>query len=201
MSHPGLKSLLLLAWGCLGISALAQTNEGLNVHTERLLRPSRYAGTFFGASQHILGSSEDRLVGGVSLGYGEPERQFRFRNLHAQWVWEGYLLQTDYIGNHPSAPETTYGFGVLSYARYYFKTPSTVMVYVDLGWGLQYRDKTSLDLDTRINSTPVIGMGVVVNLFDQDWLVGLRLLHTSNGGTNPPNTGENLLLLTIGARF
>jgi hypothetical protein len=59
----------------------------------------------------------------------------------------------------------------------------------------------SFDLDSQVNSTPVMGVGALFPVGNREFLLEGGLLHISNGGTKKPNRGQNQFILTLGVRF
>ena len=74
-------------------------------------------------------------------------------------------------------------------------------IYVDLGWGLQYNNHRTADLPSRLNSTPFLDVGFWIPNHRHPLLVGLRYLHSSNGGTVGSNTGQNQFFLDVGVKL
>ena len=56
-------------------------------------------------------------------------------------------------------------------------------------------------MDSKINSTPMIGFGVSWNTSEGEASIGLRLLHISNAGLVGKNQGQNQLFLVYSWRF
>jgi hypothetical protein len=74
-------------------------------------------------------------------------------------------------------------------------------VYADIGFGVQFVDRVTFDLQSTINTTPMLGFGGVFRAGKEEVLIGLRWLHVSNGGRVKPNRGDNILFFTFGIRF
>jgi hypothetical protein len=163
-------------------------------------RPSWYVGGFLGQSSVFLGSEDIRQGIGFSVAYAKPEPRFRFRSVKAQMVLEAYYNPTTSI-NEPTSPDTR-AAGILTMARWHGRRDQYGQgFFFDLGWGFQLADRRTIDLDSRINSTPTIGVGTTFPLGNQELLLGLRLLHASNGGLVGRNQGSNQFMLTFGVRF
>jgi len=178
--------------GMLVISAVSTAQE------DPRTAPSKYVYGFFGQSALILGSEDNRYGGGIGFGYGKPERRFRYKTLPAQLVVEGYIDRTRSL----SESRDTTAFGVLAYSRWRFPVNERGWgIYFDAGWGLQYADKTTIDLDSHLNSTPMLGLGGAFPIGHREFLIGLRFLHISNAGLRGSNQGQNELFLTLGFRF
>jgi hypothetical protein len=163
---------------------------------------THYVGAFFGQSTLILGTSDFRTGEGIFYAYGRPEPQLRSGKVEAQMVYEGYIDRTYSSGNDVDPANHTYAYGVLEYGRWRGRmTPDGWGMYFDLGWGLQWADKQTVDLDSKWNSTPMIGFGGVYQFGSQELLIGARLLHLSNAGLVGHNHGQNQILFTISVRF
>lgn len=148
----------------------------------------------------VLGSEDRRSGFGASIQWLNPEKRLAFRRYPAKLGYEFYALHTtghDTTGRRPGV--TTTAAGALVFARYEFPARS-IRMFFDLGWGLQVADRISQDLDTRLNSTPMFGAGIIVGR-ERPVYIALRLLHMSNAGTNKPNQGQNQLQLLVGVRF
>ena len=163
---------------------------------------THYFGAFFGQSQLILGSEDRRTGGGFSYAYGRPEPQFKWKSIPAQLVIEGYTDHTHSHGVDTERSNDTLSYGVLTYGRWRWPvTKRRVGIYFDLGVGLQYANRSTSDLDSRINSTPMMGFGGVFQFGSQELLLGVRFLHISNAGTDKPNKGQNQLFITAAVRY
>lgn len=163
-------------------------------------RPSWYVGGFIGQSAIVLGAEDIRQGGGLAVAYAKPEPRFRFRRVKAQMVLEGYVDRLTSV-NEPTSPNTK-AVGFLTMARWHGRRDQWGQgFYVDLGWGFQVADKRTIDLDSRFNSTPVVGVGTTFPMGAQELMVGLRLLHASNAGLVGRNQGSNQFFLTVGVRF
>ncbi len=187
--------------------ALAVLVSALSVHLAKaddpdpLTKSSHYFMGFFGRSELIFGSEDSRFGGGLSYAYGKPEKRFQLGHIPAQLVYEGYVDHTQ-SGGSGFPPNSTLATGGLGYARWRWPMDQQGNgVYVDLGWGMQFANRPTLDLDTRLNSTPVLGLGGVFRDGSKEFLIGLRYLHISNAGTNHPNFGQNEIFLTLGVRY
>lgn len=173
-----------------------------NAQSEELNHSSHYWRGFFGQSAIILGSEDVREAFGLGYGYGRPEPRLRRGSVTAQLVYEGYYEQSSSVEKYDVGHLHTYSFGVLGYGRWFWpKDKQGRGMFFDLGWGFQYANQSSHDLDSQVNSTPTTGFGATFPVGERDFLIGLSLLHISNGGTKKPNRGQNQLLVTFGVRF
>jgi len=150
----------------------------------------------------MLGSEDVRGGYALSYGYGRPEPKFRAGQIPAQLVYEGYVNHTQSAGVDPIRGDDTFAYGALAYSRWRWPLDKNGNgIYFDLGWGLQYASHPTVDLDTHINSTPIAGIGGAFKSGNREYLIGLRLMHISNGGTDRPNFGDNQLMLTFSIRI
>lgn len=94
----------------------------------------------------------------------------------------------------------TDSLGLLWFARFRFPTRG-FNLYADIGWGANLSTSQSFDLGTKLNSSPMFGLGAAVRQGSQETLLGLRLLHLSNAGTNRENRGQNQVLFYVGVKF
>lgn len=163
---------------------------------------SHYFSTFFGQSQLILGSEDRRTGGGFAYGYGKPDPGFRFKNIPAQRVYEIYGDKTVSLGVDRKPGDYTYAVGVLMYSRHLWPiSPAGWGAYFDFGWGLQYANQATHDLDSHLNSTPVLGFGGSYKIGEHELLLGVRFLHISNAGFKGKNRGQNELFMTATYRY
>ena len=168
---------------------------------DRLLKPSYYVTGALGHSQRILGSEENRNNEFWSVGFGKPEPRFRYKSFNAQLLVEAYYERSEVGRVRRSLPNATDAFGVLAIARYRFAKRGRVGGYFDIGWGAQYVDMRTRDLESRLNSTPMFGAGIGVDLPHGELLLGGRFLHLSKAGLIGDNQGQNQLFVTVTYRF
>lgn len=188
------KVLGILSAGALGASALAIPADDFYT------KPAWYIGLFGGRSARILGSQDMRNNYGISIAWARPERKFKWRYGPAKLVMEGYYEHsagTPALGRDERAQEA---FGFIGYARFHF-VRREYSFYLDIGEGIQIANVESYDLNTKINSSPMIGVGVGIRQGSQETLVGVRILHLSNAGIRPPNRGQNQVQFTVSVRF
>jgi len=171
-------------------------------NVDSVTKPSHYITGFFGQSEMIFGSEDGRFGGGIGYGFGRPEKRFQMGKIPAQLVVEGYIDHTQSDGGSGFPPNSTFAAGGLAFARWRWPMDKDGNgVYADLGWGMQLANRPTLDLDSRLNSTPVCGFGGAYRDGDREYLIGLELLHISNAGTVRPNYGQNELFFTMTVRY
>ncbi|MBC8063423.1 MAG: acyloxyacyl hydrolase [Chlorobia bacterium] len=193
-----LRSLLLAG----GIATTALTlADDTEAKVRRLVAPSYYFNLYGGQSMTILGSEDRRTGFGVGLGYGRPEPRFAFKGVGAQLVGELYYDHSSSRGASGQGPNQSESLGILVYAQYRWPKKRGLGLYASAGWGIQYTNQTSVDLDSKINSTPMIGLGVSWDTGEGEASIGLRFLHISNGGLVGNNQGQNQLFLVYSWKF
>lgn len=189
-----LRHFILLAIACVTATAFCE-QEPLN-------RSSKYAYGLAGRSQSILGSEDERVGFGFGVAWGKPEPRFGRGSVLAQLVSDVYFDQTSSQDRFDSTKSHTFAFGNLWYGRWFWPQDKEHRgFYADLGWGAQYANLITHDLDSHLNSTPMLGVGSRFPMGDRDFMIGLRYLHISNGGTYKPNRGQNQIYFMIGVRF
>lgn len=144
----------------------------------------------------LIMASQDRrqgLFAGVQ--FVRPEPRLKLGRSEGRLVFEPYALYHHGGGKFDFERNATFAVGALVSARWRLDGPGRW--FADLGWGLQLGDRVTLDLDTRLNSTPSAAL-VWTNGEAQ---VMLRYMHMSNAGTNLPNAGQNHLHMLVGWRF
>lgn len=190
-----MKPYAILALVCLG--AIGQTEQSS-------FKDSRYLTTFLGQSLLVLGSEDRRVGGGLGFGYGRPEPKFRWKNIPAELVWSGYTDRTTSNGSRDVHGINTYAYGILATSRWRPKPSWNGWgTYFDFGWGIQYANRTSHDLDSKWNSTPLIGAGVRSRYGEngEEFTFGVSWFHISNAGFVKPNRGQNQICLVAGIRY
>lgn len=156
---------------------------------------------FYGQSWFFFGSEDFRTGGGFGIQYAKPEPKFRFKRKQAQLVWELYTLHTAGGNKFQFPPDCTNALGFLAHARYEVRPKKGIGSYLDLGFGVQAASQSTLDLPSRVNTTPTIAGGLIFPLGSGDIYLGFRLMHISNAGTKGNNPGQNQIRLAIGYRF
>ena len=148
-----------------------------------------------------LGSQDIRT--GVSFHYQrvKPDKRLSFRQNRGELVWEGYV-QRSWGGREGREKNTQSNIGILALARYEQGGTGHSRWYWEAGWGLEWVDKDTQDLDTPINSIPTLGFGYVIpQAGEKELYLGVRYHHISNGGTRLPNQGQNWVQVMVGLRF
>ncbi|MCE9560163.1 MAG: acyloxyacyl hydrolase, partial [Armatimonadetes bacterium] len=97
--------------------------------------------------------------------------------------------------------DTQYNVGFLFMGRYELGLSGTTRAFWEAGWGIQYVNSLSLDIDLKYNSTPTLGVGLLLPDGEGEWIVEARYLHMSNAGMRLPNQGQNWIQLLVGFKF
>ncbi|HEY3782111.1 MAG TPA: acyloxyacyl hydrolase [Fimbriimonadaceae bacterium] len=151
----------------------------------------------------FLGDSDKRVNGEVGLAFAKTERHLRIRHTEGMIYQEAYYEHSSshggsgYIGTAPSQYEA---FGYL-YGFRYAEPKGIYSIYEDVGLGLQYNTHRTNDLPSRLNTTPYLGFGIIIPNRENPAFIGIRLLHSSNGGTVGANGGQNQLFLEFGIKL
>ena len=157
------------------------------------------AAAMFG--QDWLGSEDTRRGGYYSLAFGKPEPRLHFWGYDAELDIEAYYIVTKGGSDFLAGPNTSHHYGVMLVGRYFERYSKAVRAFLEGGWGLQYTNRLTHDLDSLWNSTPMIGAGFVVPLKDAELMFTLRYFHISNAGTAGDNEGLNFFQFQVGYRF
>lgn len=151
--------------------------------------------------QDVLGSEDTRRGGVYGVSYAFPEKRLTFRGSKGQAVWTGYYMVTKGAGFEGEPVNHMHTYGVSYTARYWNHMVRGVDTFFDLGWGFAYNNITTRDLDTRLVSTPFLGVGAGIEVGGAEVLAGVRFYHQSNGGTVGNNQGLNQIQYWVGVRF
>ena len=157
------------------------------------------ASALFG--QDWLGSEDTRRGALYSVAYGRPEPRLHFWGYDAEMDLEAYFMFTKGGADFIAGPNSSFHYGLLLVGRYYQHYAKTLRAFVEGGWGLQYTNRLTHDIDSLWNSTPMIGAGFIVPMRGDELMVSLRYFHISNGGTAGDNEGLNFFQLSAGLRF
>lgn len=190
----GMRTGLGVLFGMIGICSLATAQDiGSKSGWFITVAPN------FG--QDIIGSEDTRRGGWYGVGFYRPEKRLAIRGLKSQLHVEGYYMFTKGGGFENLPVDHMHSYGILATSRYWTKWIKGVNTYFDLGFGVAANNITTRDLESRINTTPTIGIGAGWQLKECDILIGVRLFHMSNGGTVGDNQGSNNIQYTLTVRF
>lgn len=153
-----------------------------------------------GKSLQVLGSQDIRNGYGLHVQWSKPEKRFSFRQNRANMVLETYYMHS--TGGRPNRTDDIQtNLGLLVMGRFEQGQPGEQRWYWETGWGLQYISRLGPDINLHINSTPTIGAGLIIPRGKQEFFVGARYLHISNGGFRRPNQGQNWIQMMLGVKF
>lgn len=154
-----------------------------------------------GRSLLILGSEEDLM--GVMLGfqYEIPRRKIRFWRADARPVIEAYYQNLTGGPNDGTPNGRLITGGILALARFRSPLEGETAWVTGLGWGLQLGSHPTRDLDSRLNSTPVVEFGLSMGKPEREVLLMVRFLHASNAGLKGNNQGQNQTFIYIAVRM
>lgn len=151
--------------------------------------------------QDWLGSEDTRRGAMYSVSYARQEPRLHFWGYDAELDIEAYYMFTKGGADFLAGPNSSHHYGVLLIGRYYQRYSKSMRGFLEGGWGLQFTNRLTHDLDARLNSTPMIGGGVVFPYRGDEVMVSLRYFHISNAGTAGDNEGLNFFQLSVGLRF
>ena len=159
-------------------------------------------GGFLGESIPILGSDETRRGFGICVEYERPEPKFVFPKGVGDLVWEGYIESTYGGPDGGNRRDRLNALGILAMARWrWHQSQRSLAFFTDLGWGFVIGNRTTVDLDSQVNSTPLLDFGIALGPRQREWLVGLRFLHMSDAGLKGRNQGQNQVHLFVAKRY
>lgn len=153
-----------------------------------------------GQSWFLLGSEDFRRGYGIAVQRVTPGIKMFRRADRTSLVWEANFTRTDGGNKFEYGPDHTLAVGALALLRFESK-PSGARAYFEAGWGFQWASEETIDLPSRWNSTPTLGVGFVLPSHDDELYVGLRFMHISNAGTKGNNPGQNQVFLMLGWKF
>lgn len=190
----GFRSRLAVTAGfTLALACFSAGQEGSSRYGFRL---------FVGQALLTLGSEDIRNGAGAAITYTMPYRRLRFCDYPGELTLETYYHASYSGGASGKPPNQSNAGGILAMARYRGRSQGGMAGYLELGWGLQYTDKRSVDLDSRLNSTPTFGIGVIQRAPSGNEIsFGIRIMHISNAGIVGRNQGQNQFFGTMAVKF
>jgi hypothetical protein len=157
------------------------------------------AGALYG--QDWLGSEDTRRGAMYSFSYSHPEPRLHFWGYDAELDIEPYFMFTKGGADFIAGPNSSFHYGVLLIGRYFQHYTHATRAFVEGGWGLQYTNRLTHDIDSLWNSTPMLGVGFIVPFKGEELMFTVRYFHISNGGTAGDNEGLNFFQFSAGLRF
>lgn len=189
--------------GLIALTLAVALHKGLPAEFPQPAFKSRWLVTGFvgGSLVPFLGAEDPRTMRGFGIQYARPNRRLRFRQIPAELVFEGNYTWSSSPGVSQQPANSTDAYGLMAFARYRWPAKRGVSFYADIGWGLQYASMRTVDLNSRLNSTPILGAGLAFRAGDQEVLLGARFVHISNAGLEGDNQGQNQFAATVTVRF
>lgn len=154
-----------------------------------------------GRSLLILGSEEDLMGVMLGLQYEVPRARLRFWRADARPVVEVNYQNLTGGPNDGTPNGRLVTGGILGLARFRSPLEGETAWVTGLGWGLQYGDRATRDLDSRLNSTPVVELGLSMGKPTREVLLMVRFLHVSNAGLKGSNQGQNQTYIYVAIRM
>ncbi|MGV7210981.1 acyloxyacyl hydrolase [Oxalobacteraceae bacterium A2-2] len=163
------------------------------------------------------GAYAQQLVDSVSVDYGSAAkvrmtrldvqkdwdvRWFQSNGTHLSGYWEGSIgfWQQKQYRNISGNDKNLWDVGFTPVFR--FQNDTKKGIYYEGGIGAHYLsdlyDNDTYRLSTHFQFGDHIGIGYV---FDNNWELGAKIQHFSNGGYKKPNTGVNYFVVKAGYRF
>ena len=136
-----------------------------------------------------------------SLSFSHPEPRFHIWNYNAEFDIEGYYMFTKGGARFLAGPNSSHHYGLLFIDRYYQHMSGEVRTFLEGGWGVQYTNRLTHDIDSMWNSTPMLGAGFVVPVQGKELMFTVRYFHISNAGTQGGNEGLNFFQVLVGLRY
>lgn len=163
-------------------------------------QPRWYMTGHAGQSFKILGSEDIRHGWCLGVVYAKPEPRFSNSWESGDLAYALYYTDTDSTRNY-SPGDRSKGLGLVATMHVHRMWTESWGYYYSLGWGLQYVDTKQIDLDSQLNSSPVLGFGVICFWGKQEVRFGFDYLHLSNAGFQGSNQGQNQLYFSVGMRL
>lgn len=147
--------------------------------------------------QPVLGSEDTRRGTYYGVGFAKPEGRLKYRGSTPNLLVETYYLFTKGGGFEDIPVNDMRSYGLSVTARYRIGRLGKGDIGLDLGWGAVYNSIRTRDLDSNLNSTPMIGVSLDFQKYD----MSVRWYHASNGGSSGNNQGTNQIQYLVGFKF
>lgn len=150
----------------------------------------------------VLGSQDERTGFFVHYQAVRPEKRLTLWGKNLKLALETNISYSYGGGWRFRHRDQALSVGIAAIAKYEVIGPSRRGSYFEMGWGLNYASRRTWDLNTLLNSTPLLGAGITFP-YRQDSVgyLGLRVFHISNAGTYGSNQGQNQLCLFTAFRL
>jgi hypothetical protein len=149
----------------------------------------------------FLGDEDPRRNTLIGVQYYKPEPRFRFRRKKANLMQELYYEHSESPGASGEPANKTDAGGYLFGAEYTWGLRGNLRLYGTGGLGVQYVSRRTVDLPSRLNSTPFLDLRLGIPAGVNEILIGARFLHISNAHQSGNNQGQNQLFFDVGYRF
>lgn len=159
--------------------------------------PARIAELSFDHEFARLGGRELRWGGTAGLQWARGSRRLSFRGR------DDIVAQQTAAVRIASTWKDGVGVNVLMLQlglRYTGLGASMNGWYFELGSGIAISDGTTFDMNSTFNFASYVGFGFWIRDLP-NWMFGFRVVHISNGNTNPPNRSMNLFQTLVGISF
>ena len=186
-------------FGFLTVCGLAFGQSGGEINRAKETYWSFEASTALG--QRVLGSEQIRRGGFYAVSLSTDWNGLRYASQDGQFVVRGYYMFSKGSEFRGGPVFNMHTVGLTASARYWNELIKGTDTYLELGWGLAFNNMVTRDLDTRLLSTPVIGLGMVIPGTDAKYSLSVRWFHMSNAGTRGNNQGLNMVHYGLQVRF
>jgi hypothetical protein len=149
-----------------------------------------------GHGVQILGTSEIRYGVGVGAEWGRPSRFIKSSNAFAIRD-EVHIRVFHSFTDDEGFDGIVVGFGT----RFHFTSGQLKNGYFELGSGVGLTDGVSTDVNSHFNFVSFLGAGFFFASEGNAPRFGVRWVHVSNAGIEPPNRGLNQFEAVFGVRF
>jgi len=144
----------------------------------------------------LLGTSELRYGASAAVGWERPSGRLRINEAIVGRQSAYLRLFTSYASGH-DLNGIVAGFG----ARWIGVSGNLKNGYVELGTGIALIDGLSIDVNSHFNFASFVGGGFYFGEAPAASRLGVRWMHISNAGINPPNRGINQIEVVFGIRL
>jgi len=148
-------------------------------------------------SYKVLGTSEIRYGVSAGMEWNRPSGRLKLRGTGIIAQESIHLRLFRSFAGDDGFSGVVAGLG----ARWTGSRGSLKNGYVELGSGLALTDGISSDVNSHLNFASFLGGGVYFSDDPSAARVGLRWIHVSNAGVDPPNRGLNQFELVFGVRL
>jgi hypothetical protein len=145
----------------------------------------------------ILGTSEIRYGITAGMEWGRPSRALQIKRMGIVAQESAHLRLFRSFAGDDGFTGIVAGIG----ARWTGVRGALRNGYLEIGSGIALTDGLSIDVNTHFNFASFLGGGVYFSDDPNATRIGLRWIHISNAGVEPPNRGLNQFELVFGVRL